>query len=145
MKELLRGPGNERPPQTNQPWTILSAKTEGVTPGFVIRDSAGVRLVEHPAAVLELPTLELSASVLQIGDMDGDGPGVFGSIAGVGRLSDCAIAPHHDLEDDLSLDTLSSCRPNLVRSACSTLCGRRGGGLRRYTGRRLGRIALLHL
>jgi hypothetical protein len=45
MDELLRGPGNSRPPQSNGRWTILSAKTEGVTPGFVIRDAAGRRYV----------------------------------------------------------------------------------------------------
>lgn len=43
MEELLRGPGNERPPSDAGPWTILSAKTEGVTPGFVIRDKMGRR------------------------------------------------------------------------------------------------------
>ncbi|HEY6987626.1 MAG TPA: hypothetical protein VH369_04545 [Bryobacteraceae bacterium] len=39
MDELLRGPGNQRAPAAG-PWTILGAKNEGVTPGFVIRDRA---------------------------------------------------------------------------------------------------------
>jgi len=37
-EELQRGPGNERPPATDGPWTVVSAKTEGITPGFVILD-----------------------------------------------------------------------------------------------------------
>jgi hypothetical protein len=45
MDELLRGPGASRAPGANDQWTILSAKTEGVTPGFVIRDEAGRRYV----------------------------------------------------------------------------------------------------
>ena len=39
IEELLRGPGDRRPPQAGGRWTILSAKTEGVTPGFMIRPS----------------------------------------------------------------------------------------------------------
>lgn len=40
LEELLRGPGNSRAPQPG-PWTVLRAKSEGATPGFVIRDRAG--------------------------------------------------------------------------------------------------------
>jgi hypothetical protein len=39
---LLRGPGNLHPPAEG-PWTIISAKTQGITPGFLIEDSAGER------------------------------------------------------------------------------------------------------
>lgn len=39
-EELVRGPGNETPPSTAGKWTIVSAKSEGVTPGFVIIDPA---------------------------------------------------------------------------------------------------------
>jgi hypothetical protein len=38
IEELQRGPGNWHIPSTNAKWTIVSAKTEGVTPGFVILD-----------------------------------------------------------------------------------------------------------
>ncbi len=41
-EELLRGPGDERPPQDGK-WTIVSAKSEGLTPGFMIRDAGGER------------------------------------------------------------------------------------------------------
>ncbi len=42
-EELERGPGALNPPSTNGPWTVVSAKTEGITPGFVIEDSRAVR------------------------------------------------------------------------------------------------------
>ena len=35
-----RGPGDGDGPEQGAPWTVISAKTEGVTPGFVIRDAA---------------------------------------------------------------------------------------------------------
>ena len=38
-EELKRGPGNSRPPSMKGSWTVVSAKTEGITPGFVIIDS----------------------------------------------------------------------------------------------------------
>lgn len=40
--DMLRGPGNERPPVEGK-WLIISAKTEGVTPGFLISDDTGER------------------------------------------------------------------------------------------------------
>src|SRR5215471_7718173 len=41
VSELMRGPNTGDGPATNQPWVIISAKTEGVTPGFRIRDARG--------------------------------------------------------------------------------------------------------
>ncbi len=41
LSELVRGPGNDHPPSVDGSWEIIGAKTEGVTPGFKIRDSAG--------------------------------------------------------------------------------------------------------
>lgn len=40
-EELRRGPGGLTPPSTEGKWKVFSAKSEGVTPGFAIRDSAG--------------------------------------------------------------------------------------------------------
>lgn len=40
-EELRRGPGGESPPAL--PWTVVSAKSEGITPGFVILDRLGRR------------------------------------------------------------------------------------------------------
>ena len=43
IEEMLRGPGDDRPPSQTGKWTIVSAKTEGLTPGFMIKDSTGER------------------------------------------------------------------------------------------------------
>ncbi|HET8546604.1 MAG TPA: hypothetical protein VFL57_01295, partial [Bryobacteraceae bacterium] len=39
--ELRTGPNRTGPPDQSQPWTIISAKAEGVTPGFTIKDARG--------------------------------------------------------------------------------------------------------
>src|SRR6266545_2313855 len=40
IEELVRGPGTSHPPSADGPWTVLSGKNEGITPGLVIQDSA---------------------------------------------------------------------------------------------------------
>lgn len=37
--ELVRGPDTDGPPATDQPWTVVSGKNTGVTPGLIIEDS----------------------------------------------------------------------------------------------------------
>ena len=44
IEELKRGPGNSTPPSAGT-WRIISAKTNGVTPGFVIEDERKNRYV----------------------------------------------------------------------------------------------------
>lgn len=39
--DVARGPGDGRGPDTSEPWVVVGAKTEGVTPGFNIRDAQG--------------------------------------------------------------------------------------------------------
>jgi hypothetical protein len=41
--ELVRGPGNSTPPSIKGHWRVVSAKNEGITPGFTIVDSEGRR------------------------------------------------------------------------------------------------------
>src|SRR5215831_12666325 len=41
LSELITGPNTGDGPATDQPWIIIDAKTEGVTPGFRIRDGRG--------------------------------------------------------------------------------------------------------
>jgi len=41
LGELARGPGNNNPPDPNGSWHVISAKTDGVTPGFKIEDANG--------------------------------------------------------------------------------------------------------
>ena len=45
ITELQRGPGNTTPPAPNDPWRITGAKSDGVTPGFVIEDGRKNRYV----------------------------------------------------------------------------------------------------
>lgn len=45
IAELQRGPGNSTPPDPDQPWRITAAKSNGITPGFVIEDARGNRFV----------------------------------------------------------------------------------------------------
>lgn len=39
IAELARGPGDSRAPSLAGPWTVLSAKNEGVTPGLIVEDA----------------------------------------------------------------------------------------------------------
>lgn len=41
--ELAAGPNKTGAPDPGGPWTVTSAKTEGVTPGFSIKDQNGRR------------------------------------------------------------------------------------------------------
>ena len=41
IEELVRGPGDDKPPSMDGTWEIVGAKTSGVTPGFRIKDSTG--------------------------------------------------------------------------------------------------------
>jgi hypothetical protein len=45
IPELVRGPGTSNAPSLEGPWVVVSAKAEGVMPGFVIRDVRGRRYV----------------------------------------------------------------------------------------------------
>src|SRR5262245_30134813 len=38
IADLERGPGNSTPPSQDDSWRIIGAKTDGVTPGFIIED-----------------------------------------------------------------------------------------------------------
>jgi hypothetical protein len=44
-QELAKGPDTGDGPNTNEPWTVIRAKAEGVTPGIHIRDGSGVGYV----------------------------------------------------------------------------------------------------
>src|SRR5262245_19805778 len=41
VEDLVRGPNTGSGPSMEQPWVVIGAKTEGITPGFRIRDSRG--------------------------------------------------------------------------------------------------------
>jgi hypothetical protein len=41
LEELVRGPNQLQGPDGSRPWTLIAAKTEGITPGFTIEDGRG--------------------------------------------------------------------------------------------------------
>jgi len=41
LQELVRGPNQNDGPDQSQPWVIIAVKSEGITPGFTIRDGRG--------------------------------------------------------------------------------------------------------
>jgi hypothetical protein len=43
IDQMVDGPGTSHAPATDKPWTVVSGKNEGITPGLVIKDSAGRR------------------------------------------------------------------------------------------------------
>ena len=45
IEELVRGPGGDAAPSFSGPWTVVAAKSEGITPGFTITDPRGRRYV----------------------------------------------------------------------------------------------------
>jgi hypothetical protein len=53
-EDIARGPNRSKGPSREGPWTVVGAKTEGVTPGFTVRDAHGDRYLvkfgskEHP-------------------------------------------------------------------------------------------------
>ncbi len=58
IEEIARGPDSGEVPDTSGEWTVIRAKAEGVTPGFHIEDSRGLRYVIKfdPAGYPELAT-----------------------------------------------------------------------------------------
>jgi hypothetical protein len=63
IAELQAGPGNQSAPSTQGTWTVVAAKTEGVTPGFTIRDAQGRRYVVK-FDPLQFPEIATSADVV---------------------------------------------------------------------------------
>lgn len=58
VDEVVKGPGTGQGPDRSGKWTIVSAKTEGVTPGFNIKDARGnTYLIKFdPKGYLEMTT-----------------------------------------------------------------------------------------
>jgi len=63
VQELVDGPGNRNPPSTDGKWTVVKAKSEGVTPGFEFIDSQKRRYVLK-FDPLEYPELATAPDVL---------------------------------------------------------------------------------
>jgi len=58
LPEILKGPDRSEGPDPKGPWTVLAAKTEGISPGFFIQDAAGEKylLKFDPPGHLNLAT-----------------------------------------------------------------------------------------
>lgn len=58
LEEIARGPNTGAVPDVAGPWTVIEGKTEGVTPGFTIKDGNGTRflLKFDPKGYSELAT-----------------------------------------------------------------------------------------
>ena len=63
IEELMRGPGDQNAPDTSGPLTVVSAKTEGVTPGFLMEDARG-RRYNVKFDPLKNPEMATSADVI---------------------------------------------------------------------------------
>ncbi|MBZ5545145.1 MAG: hypothetical protein LAO07_15940 [Acidobacteriia bacterium] len=63
IEELVRGPGDQNAPDAGGPLTVVSAKTEGVTPGFVMEDARG-RRYNVKFDPLQNPEMATSADVI---------------------------------------------------------------------------------
>jgi len=63
LSELVRGPNQGEPPNPEETWTVFRSKSQGITPGFEIRDESGDRYVIKldPA---EVPELASAAEVI---------------------------------------------------------------------------------
>jgi len=63
LEELRRGPGNTNGPEIEGVWKVISAKTEGVTPGFTIEDSQKGRFMVK-VDPLDHPEMATAADVI---------------------------------------------------------------------------------
>jgi hypothetical protein len=63
VEEVVKGPDRRNGPEMSKAWTVLKAKTDGATPGFVIKDGRGdtyyIKLDARPT-----PELQSSAEVI---------------------------------------------------------------------------------
>ncbi|MBI4455810.1 MAG: hypothetical protein HY644_07925 [Acidobacteria bacterium] len=63
IQELIRGPNQVDGPDASRPWVIIGGKSQGITPGFTIRDGRGdVYFLKFDA--LRNPQLATSAEVI---------------------------------------------------------------------------------
>jgi hypothetical protein len=63
LEELVRGPNAGEPPDPSETWTVFRSKSQGITPGFEIRDESGDRYVIKLDPV-EVPELASAAEVI---------------------------------------------------------------------------------
>jgi hypothetical protein len=63
IEDLVRGPNRGEPPDPTETWTVFRSKSQGITPGYEIRDESGDRYVIKLDPV-EVPELASAAEVI---------------------------------------------------------------------------------
>jgi hypothetical protein len=63
LEELARGPNRKRAPDPKETWTVFGSKSQGITPGFEIRDESGDRYIIKLDPV-EVPEVASAAEVI---------------------------------------------------------------------------------
>ncbi len=63
IEELVRGPNRGEPPNPEETWTVFRSKSQGITPGFEVKDESGDRYVIKLDPV-EVPELASAAEVI---------------------------------------------------------------------------------
>ena len=99
IEELVRGPNQLDGPDRSEPWVIIDLKTEGITPGFTIRDGKDeVYFVKFDPP--KYPQLATSAEVISTKFFHAFGYNVAENYLSFIRRQDLRISPEARLEDE---------------------------------------------
>jgi len=99
IEELVRGPNQLDGPDRSEPWVIIDLKTEGITPGFTIRDGKDeVYFIKFDPP--KYPQLATSAEVISTKFFYAFGYHVAENYLSFIRRQDLRISPDARLEDE---------------------------------------------
>ncbi len=99
IEELVRGPDQLDGPDPSEPWVIIEVKSEGITPGFTIRDGKGeVYFVKFDPP--KYPQLATSTEVIATKFFHAFGYNVAENYLSFIRRQDLRISPDARLEDE---------------------------------------------
>ena len=99
IEELVRGPNQLDGPDRSEPWVIIDLKTEGITPGFTIRDGKDeVYFVKFDPP--KYPQLATSAEVISTKFFYAFGYNVAENYLSFIQRQDLRISPDARLEDE---------------------------------------------
>jgi len=99
IEELARGPNQLDGPDQSEPWLIIDLKTEGITPGFTIRDGKGeVYFIKFDPP--KYPQLATSAEVISTKFFHAFGYNVAENYLSFIRRQDLRISAEARLEDE---------------------------------------------
>jgi len=99
IEELVRGPNQLDGPDPSEPWVIIDVKSEGITPGFTIRDGKGeVYFIKFDPP--KYPQLATSAEVIATKFFHAFGYNVAENYLSFIRRQDLRISPDARLEDE---------------------------------------------